>query len=51
MYKLRSEVKRLPRRLNRYCCVSYCFEKLGVMFVGLVNFALMPTGFACIEGI
>jgi transposase len=44
MYKRRNEIERLFRRLRGFQCIFSRFEKLDVMFVGLINFALIDDG-------
>lgn len=49
MYKRCNEVERLFRRFKGYCRIFHRFEKLDVMSLGFINFALMPTDFARVE--
>lgn len=44
MYKCRNEVERLFRRLKGYRRIFSRFEKLDVMFVGFISFALIADG-------
>ena len=44
MYKRRSEVERLFRRLKGFRRIFSRFEKLDVMFVGFICFALIADG-------
>ena len=44
MYKRRNEVERLFRRLKGYRRIFSRFEKLDVMFVGFISFALIADG-------
>jgi transposase len=44
MYKRRNEVERLFRRLKGYRCIFSRFEKLDVMFIGFISFALIADG-------
>ena len=44
MYKCRSEVERLLRRLKGYRCMFSRFEKLDVMFLGFISFVLIADG-------
>ena len=44
MYKRRHEIERLFRRLNGFRRIFSRFEKLDVMFVGFINFALIADG-------
>ena len=44
MYKRRNEVERLFRRLEGYRRIFSRFEKLDVMFIGFINFALISDG-------
>ena len=44
MYKRRNEIERLFRRLKGFRRIFSRFEKLDVMFVGLINFALIADG-------
>ena len=44
MYKRRNEVERLFRRLKGYRRVFSRFEKLDVMFIAFINFALVADG-------
>ncbi len=41
MYKRRNEVERLFRRLKGYRRIFSRFEKLDVMFLGFISFALI----------
>jgi transposase len=41
LYKKRNEVERLFRRLKGYCRIFSRFEKLDVLFLGFVHFALI----------
>jgi transposase len=44
MYKRRNEVERLFRRLKGYRRIFSRFEKLDLMFLGFINFALVADG-------
>lgn len=44
MYKRRNEVERLFRRLKGFRRIFSRFEKLDVMFVGFLPFALITDG-------
>jgi transposase len=44
MYKCRNEVERLFRRLKGYRRIFSRFEKLDVMFLGFISFALIADG-------
>lgn len=44
MYKRRDEVERLFRRPKGYRRIFSRFEKLGVMFLGFISFALIADG-------
>jgi len=44
MYKRRNEVERLFRRLKGYRRIFSRFEKLDVMFIGFISFALIADG-------
>jgi transposase len=44
MYKRRHEIKRLFRRLKGFRRLFSRFEKLDVMFVAFINFALIVDG-------
>ena len=44
MYKRRNEIERLFRRLTGYRRVFSRFEKLDVMFIVFINFALVADG-------
>ena len=44
MYKRRNEIERLFRRLKGYRRIFSRFEKLDVMFVGFISFALIVDG-------
>ena len=39
-----NEVERFSRRLKGYRCIFTRFEKLDVMFVGLLSYALVADG-------
>ena len=39
MYQRRSEIERLSRRLKGFSRTFPCFEKLGVLCLGLISFA------------
>ena len=41
MYRKRNEIERLFRRLKSFRRIFSCFEKLDVIFVGFLNFALI----------
>ena len=44
LYKRRNEIERLFRRLKGFRRIFSRFEKLDVMFVGFINFALIVDG-------
>ncbi len=44
LYKWRNEVERLLRRLKSYRRIFSRFEKLDVMFLGFICFALIADG-------
>lgn len=44
LYKRRNEVERLFRRLKGFRRIFSRFEKLDVMFIGFINFALIVEG-------
>ena len=44
MYKRRNEIERLFRRLKGFRRIFSRFEKLDVMFLGFINFALIIDG-------
>jgi transposase len=44
MYKRRNEVERLFRRLKGYRRIFSRFEKLDVMFIAFISFALIADG-------
>jgi transposase len=44
MYKRRNEVERLFRRLKGFRRIFSRFEKLDVMFIAFINFALIADG-------
>ena len=44
LYKRRNEVERLFRRLKGFRRVFARFEKLDVMFIGFIHFALIVEG-------
>ena len=44
LYKRRNEVKRLFRRLKGFRHVFTCYDKLDVMFIGVITFALIIDG-------
>jgi len=44
MYKRRNEVERLFRRLKGFRRIFSRFEKLDVMFIAFINFALITDG-------
>jgi len=44
MYKRRNEVERLFRRLKGFRRIFSRFEKLDVMFLGFISFALVADG-------
>ena len=41
MYRRRNEIERLFRRLKGFRCIFSRFEKLDVMFIGFIHFALI----------
>ena len=44
MYKRRNEVERLFRRRNGYRRIFSRFEKLDIMFMAFISFALIADG-------
>jgi len=44
MYKRRNEVERLFRKLKGFRRIFSRFEKLDVMFIAFINFALIADG-------
>ena len=44
MYKRRNEIERLFRRLKGFRRIFSRFEKLDVMFIAFINFALIADG-------
>ena len=44
MYKRRNEVERLFRRLKGFRRIFSRFDKLDVMFIGFISFALIADG-------
>lgn len=44
MYKRRNEVERLFRRLKGFRRIFSRFDKLDVMFIGFIHFALIADG-------
>jgi transposase len=44
MYKRRNEIERLFRRLKGFRRIFSRFDKLDVMFLGFINFALIADG-------
>ena len=44
MYRRRNEIERLFRRLKGYRRIFSRFEKLDVMFIGFISFALIADG-------
>jgi transposase len=44
MYKRRNEIERLFRRLKGYRRIFSRFEKLDLMFLGFISFALVADG-------
>jgi transposase len=44
MYKRRNEIERLFRRLKGFRRIFSRFEKLDVMFIGFIHFALIADG-------
>jgi transposase len=44
MYKRRNEIERLFRRLKSFRRIFSRFEKLDIMFVAFINFALIVDG-------
>jgi transposase len=44
MYKRRNEVERLFRRLKGFRRIFSRFDKLDLMFIGFINFALIADG-------
>jgi transposase len=49
MYKRRSKVERLFRRLRGYRRIFSRFEKLDVMFLGFISFVLIADGLRCVS--
>jgi len=47
MSKRRNEVERLFRRLKGFRRIFSRFDKLDLMFVGFINFALIADGLLC----
>ena len=47
MYKRRNEVERLFRRLKGFRRVFAHFDRLDVMFLGFISFALIADGIVC----
>ena len=47
MYKRRNEVERLFRRLKGYRRIFSRFEKLDIMFIAFISFALIADGLRC----
>jgi transposase len=47
MYKRRNQVERLFRRLKGFRRVFSRFDKLDVMFLGFISFALIADGILC----
>ena len=44
MYKKRNQIERLSRRLKGFRRIFSRFEKLDIMFMGFINFALIADG-------
>jgi len=44
MYKRRNEIERLFRRLKAFRRIFSRFEKLDLMFIAFINFALIADG-------
>ena len=44
MYKKRNQIERLFRRLKGFRRIFSRFEKLDIMFMGFINFALIADG-------
>ena len=44
MYKRRNEIERLFRRLKGFRRIFSRFEKLDLMFIAFINFALIADG-------
>jgi transposase len=49
MYKRRNEVERLFRRLKGFRRIFSRFEKLDVMFLGFITFALIAEALRCVN--
>jgi transposase len=49
MYKRRNEVERLFRRLKGFRRIFSRFEKLDVMFLGFISFALIIEALRCVN--
>ena len=49
MYKRRNEVERLFRRLKGFRRIFSRFEKLDIMFIGFISFALIADGLRCVN--
>jgi len=49
MYKRRSKVERLFRRLRGYRRIFSRFKKLDVMFLGFISFVLIADGLRCVS--
>ena len=47
MYKRRNQVERLFRRLKGFRRIFSRFDKLDVMFLGFISFALIADGILC----
>jgi transposase len=47
MYKRRNDVERLFRRLKGFRRIFFRFDKLDLMFIGFINFALIADGLLC----
>jgi transposase len=49
MYKRRNEIERLFRRLKGFRRIFSRFEKLDVMFIGFIHFALIVEAFCSVN--
>ena len=49
LYKRRNEVERLFRRLKSFRRIFTRYDKLDVMFIAFIHFALMAIGLRCVN--
>ena len=49
MYKRRNQVERWFRRLKGFRRIFSRFEKLDIMFIGFISFALIADGLRCVN--